>query len=114
MTDSQPTEPQGSARPEDAVVVARGVTRRYGEGDAAVFAIRDVDVDIRRGQLTAVMGPSGSGKSTLIHCLAGIDKPTSGSVKFDGLETTELDDDELTLLRRDGIGFVFQLFNLLP
>jgi putative ABC transport system ATP-binding protein len=115
MTDSHPTEPQGAVRSEDgAVVVARGVTRRYGDGDAAVYAIREIDVDIRRGQLTAVMGPSGSGKSTLIHCLAGLDKPTSGSVKFDGVETTELDDDDLTLLRRDHIGFVFQFFNLLP
>jgi putative ABC transport system ATP-binding protein len=98
----------------DSVVVARGVTRRFGEGDAAVYALREVDVDIRRGQLTAVMGPSGSGKSTLIHCLAGLDKPTSGSVQFDGVETTTLDDDDLTLLRRDKIGFVFQFFNLLP
>ncbi len=96
------------------MVVARGVTRRYGEGDTAVYALRDVDVDIRRGQLTAVMGPSGSGKSTLIHCLAGLDKPTSGSVQFDGVETTTLNDDDLTLLRRDHIGFVFQFFNLLP
>jgi putative ABC transport system ATP-binding protein len=103
-----------AARADSAVVVARGVTRRYGEGDTAVYALRDVDVDIRRGQLTAVMGPSGSGKSTLIHCLAGLDKPTSGSVQFDGVETTTLNDDDLTLLRRDHIGFVFQFFNLLP
>jgi putative ABC transport system ATP-binding protein len=98
----------------DSVVVARGVTRRFGEGDTAVYALREVDVDIHRGKLTAVMGPSGSGKSTLMHCLAGLDKPTSGSVRFDGVEITELDDDDLTLLRRDRIGFVFQFFNLLP
>jgi putative ABC transport system ATP-binding protein len=102
------------ARAGESVVVARGVTRRFGEGDTAVYALREVDVDIRRGQLTAVMGPSGSGKSTLIHCLAGLDKPTSGSVQFDGVETTKLDDNDLTLLRRDKIGFVFQFFNLLP
>jgi putative ABC transport system ATP-binding protein len=101
-------------RAGEAVVVARGVTRRFGQGDTAVYALREVDVDIRRGQLTAVMGPSGSGKSTLIHILAGLDKPTSGSVQFDGVETTTLDDNDLTLLRRDKIGFVFQFFNLLP
>jgi putative ABC transport system ATP-binding protein len=96
------------------VVVARGLTRRYGEGDAAVYALREVDVDIQRGELTAVMGPSGSGKSTLMHCLAGLDKPTEGSVLFDGVDITKLDDNDLTLLRREKIGFVFQFFNLLP
>jgi putative ABC transport system ATP-binding protein len=96
------------------VVIARGLTRRYGEGDAAVYALREVDVDIHRGQLTAVMGPSGSGKSTLMHCLAGLDNPTAGSVRFDGVEITELNDDDLTQLRREKIGFVFQFFNLLP
>jgi putative ABC transport system ATP-binding protein len=110
MADSQPT----STGPDDAVVVARGLTRRYGEGDAAVYALREVDVDIQRGELTAVMGPSGSGKSTLMHCLAGLDKPTEGSVLFDGVDITKLDDNDLTLLRREKIGFVFQFFNLLP
>ena len=114
MTDSHPTDSQHDGGTQDAVVVARGVTRRYGEGDAAVYALREVDVEIHRGQLTAVMGPSGSGKSTLMHCLAGLDKPTEGSVKFDGVEITELDDDDLTHLRREQIGFVFQFFNLLP
>ncbi len=94
--------------------MARGLTRRYGEGDAAVYALRDVDVDIERGKLTAVMGPSGSGKSTLMHCLAGLDRPTEGSVQIEGKEITKLDDNALTLLRRDHIGFVFQFFNLLP
>ena len=96
------------------VLVARGVTRRFGQGDTAVDALRDVDVDIQRGQLTAVMGPSGSGKSTLVHLLAGLDRPTEGTVELDGIDITKLDDTELTLLRRDHIGFVFQFFNLLP
>src|ERR1700744_2810935 len=96
------------------VVKASPVTRRYGEGDTAVTALRDVSVDIDRGKLTAVMGPSGSGKSTLMHILAGLDKPTEGSVTVDGTEITTLNDDALTRLRRDKIGFVFQFFNLLP
>ena len=96
------------------VVTASGVSRRYGEGDTEVTALHDVSVDIDRGKLTAVMGPSGSGKSTLMHILAGLDKPTDGSVTVDGTEITALNDDALTRLRRDKIGFVFQFFNLLP
>jgi putative ABC transport system ATP-binding protein len=96
------------------VVSARGVTRRYGEGDTAVDALRGVDLDIERGKLTAVMGPSGSGKSTLMHILAGLDKPTSGEVEIDGTSITTLNDADLTRLRREHIGFVFQFFNLLP
>ncbi len=96
------------------VVSARGVTRRYGEGDTAVDALRGIDLDIERGKLTAVMGPSGSGKSTLMHILAGLDKPTSGDVEIDGTSITKLSDAELTKLRRRHIGFVFQFFNLLP
>jgi putative ABC transport system ATP-binding protein len=96
------------------VVTASAVSRRYGEGDTAVTALRDVSVDIDRGKLTAVMGPSGSGKSTLMHILAGLDKPTDGQVTVDGTEITHLNDDALTKLRRDHIGFVFQFFNLLP
>jgi putative ABC transport system ATP-binding protein len=76
--------------------------------------LRGVDIDVRVGELVAVMGPSGSGKSTLMHTLAGLDKPTSGTVKIDGTEITELDDSRLTRLRREHIGFVFQFFNLLP
>jgi len=97
-----------------SVVVARDVTRRYGAGDTAVDALRGVSVDVPAGQLTAVMGPSGSGKSTLMHILAGLDKPTSGSVTVAGHEITTLGDTDLTRLRREHIGFVFQFFNLLP
>jgi putative ABC transport system ATP-binding protein len=96
------------------VVVGREVTRRYGEGETAVDALRGVSVDVPRGRLTAVMGPSGSGKSTLMHILAGLDKPTSGSVEIAGTEITTLKDSDLTRLRRRHIGFVFQFFNLLP
>jgi putative ABC transport system ATP-binding protein len=96
------------------VVTASEVTRRYGEGETAVDALRGVSLDVDRGKLTAVMGPSGSGKSTLMHILAGLDKPTSGSVIVAGKEITGMDDNELTLLRREHIGFVFQFYNLLP
>ena len=100
--------------PPTAVVTARDLVRRYGSGDTAVDALRDVSVDIAEGRLTAVMGPSGSGKSTLMHILAGLDKPTSGEVTVAGLEIADLDDTALTKLRRDHIGFIFQFFNLLP
>ena len=96
------------------VITARDVARRYGEGDAAVHALRGVSLDITRGRLTAVMGPSGSGKSTLMHILAGLDQPTAGEVYVAGVDVTTLDDTELTKLRRDHIGFIFQFFNLLP
>ncbi len=96
------------------VVVADALTRRYGEGESAVDALRGVALEIPRGQFTAVMGPSGSGKSTLMHILAGLDVPTSGTVTIEGQEITAMDDGELTLLRRKHIGFIFQFFNLLP
>jgi putative ABC transport system ATP-binding protein len=97
-----------------AVVVAHDVTRRYGEGDTAVDALRGVSLDVVKGNLTAVMGPSGSGKSTLMHIMAGLDKPTTGTVAIAGTEITALKDSDLTKLRRSHIGFVFQFFNLLP
>ena len=97
-----------------AVVAARDITRRYGQGDTAVDALRGVSVDIAPAKATAVMGPSGSGKSTLMHILAGLDKPTAGSVDIAGTEITTLGDNDLTKLRREHIGFVFQFFNLLP
>ncbi len=97
-----------------AVVAARDLERQYGEGETAVHALRGVSLDVARGNLVAVMGPSGSGKSTLMHILAGLDKPTGGTVTIAGTEITELDDGDMTRLRRDHIGFVFQFFNLLP
>src|SRR6266487_3225101 len=96
------------------VLSASDLTRRYGEGDTAVDALRGVSLDVPKGQLTAVMGPSGSGKSTLMHILAGLDKPTSGEVTIAGTELSKLNDSDLTKLRRRHIGFIFQFFNLLP
>src|SRR5438105_5672810 len=102
------------AAPAGPVVEAHELTRRYGEGDTAVDALRGVSLDVTKGKLTAVMGPSGSGKSTLMHILAGLDKPTSGEVLVAGERIGFLDDTQLTKLRREHIGFVFQFFNLLP
>src|SRR3954462_6995601 len=96
------------------IVQAIEVSRRYGEGDAAVDALRDVSVEFERDRFTAIMGPSGSGKSTLLHVLAGLDRPTDGRVLVDGIDITTLDDADLTKLRRDKLGFIFQFFNLLP
>jgi putative ABC transport system ATP-binding protein len=96
--------------------VVRGVdlTRRYGEGEAAVDALSGVSLEVQPGELVAVMGPSGSGKSTLMHLLAALDKPTSGTVAIAGEDVGSLSDSKVTLLRRKHIGFVFQFFNLLP
>ena len=101
-------------RAPSGVVAAREITRRYGEGDTAVAALCGVSIDVEQGKLTAVMGPSGSGKSTLMHILAALDRPTSGSVWIAGTKLGELNDTEITKLRRQHIGFVFQFFNLLP
>jgi putative ABC transport system ATP-binding protein len=109
-TDTQQSE-QGT---NGAVVTAHDVVRVYGEGDTAVRALCGVSLDVERGKLTAVMGPSGSGKSTLMHILAGLDRPTEGDVEIDGTPIAKLGDTELTKLRREHIGFVFQFFNLLP
>jgi putative ABC transport system ATP-binding protein len=98
----------------DSIVTATDVRRRFGEGAAAVDALDGVTVSFERGRFSAIMGPSGSGKSTLMHILAGLDRPTSGSVVLDGVEITGLDDGDLTRLRRDKLGFVFQFFNLIP
>ena len=95
-------------------VSAQAVTRRYGEGEAAVDALRGVDLDVPAGQFTGIMGPSGSGKSTLMHLLAGLDRPTTGAVYVGTEDITTMSDKALTKLRRRHIGFVFQSFNLLP
>jgi putative ABC transport system ATP-binding protein len=107
-------ETEASVHASQTVVSAEGITRRYGQGETAVDALRGVSLHVGRGELTAVMGPSGSGKSTLMHILAGLDQPTSGEVSIDGTNITKLGDNDLTKLRRKHIGFIFQFFNLLP
>ncbi|MFC7744638.1 ABC transporter ATP-binding protein [Nocardiopsis composta] len=106
------TPPETAGAPL-AVEVA-GLVKTYGEGDAAVHALRGVDVGFEHGAFTAIMGPSGSGKSTLMHCIAGLDTATRGSVRLNGDEITGMGERRLTRLRRDRIGFIFQAFNLLP
>lgn len=98
----------------EPIVCAVDLRRRFGEGEAAVEALAGVTVDFPRGDFAAIMGPSGSGKSTLMHLLAGLDRPTSGSVTLAGAALADLDDRALTQLRRDRVGFIFQSFNLLP
>ncbi len=96
------------------IASARGLVKTYGKGDTAVHALAGVDVDFGRGELTAIMGPSGSGKSTLMHCMAGLDRTDAGTVVVDGLEVSGMKERQLTRLRRDRLGFVFQAFNLVP
>ena len=102
--------------PAEIGVVARAVnlSKVYGSGEAAVTALDDISVDLHRGRLTAIMGPSGSGKSTLMHCMAALDRPSSGRIEIDGVEIGTMKDRALTALRRDRLGFVFQSFNLVP
>jgi putative ABC transport system ATP-binding protein len=100
--------------PPIAAVSAYDLVRRYGDGDSAVEAVRGVSLEVPAGQFTAIMGPSGSGKSTLMHLLAGLDRPTEGTVEIGGEDITTMGDKQLTLLRRRHIGFVFQAFNLVP
>jgi putative ABC transport system ATP-binding protein len=97
-----------------AALAARAVTRTFGEGEAQVHALRGVTLDVPAGQFTAVMGPSGSGKSTLMHLLAGLDRPSEGTVHIGGEDIGAMSDAQLTKLRRRHVGFVFQAFNLLP
>jgi putative ABC transport system ATP-binding protein len=100
--------------PSESIITVDNITRCYGEGDTAVNALRGVSLEVERGKLTAVMGPSGSGKSTLMHILAGLDRPSGGTVVLDGVDITRMSEKKLTLFRRQKIGFVFQFFNLLP
>ncbi len=114
MSVAELRAPEHEAPLAEAIVSIEQVSRRYGDGDTAVDALRGVSLEIERGKLTAVMGPSGSGKSTLMHILAGLDRPTAGRVVLDGVDVTGLSEKKMTLLRREKIGFVFQFFNLLP
>jgi putative ABC transport system ATP-binding protein len=107
VTTALPTSTSAAAR-------ALGVSKLYGEGGAVVRALDNVSVSLQAGQFTAIMGPSGSGKSTLLHVMAGLDRPTTGTIYLGDTEITSLNDRMLTLLRRDQIGFIFQSFNLLP
>jgi putative ABC transport system ATP-binding protein len=114
MTVTTTSSRSTAQNPSTVAARAVGVSKTYGAGDAAVHALDNVSATLQAGQFTAIMGPSGSGKSTLLHVLAGLDRPTSGEVYVGDTELTSLNDKQLTLLRRDQIGFVFQSFNLLP
>ena len=112
MLDTAPAASLPTTAP--SALAARAVTRVFGEGEAAVHALRGVTLDVPSGQFTAIMGPSGSGKSTLMHLLAGLDRPTDGTVEIGGEDVGRMSDAQLTKLRRRHVGFVFQAFNLLP
>jgi putative ABC transport system ATP-binding protein len=107
-------EPPAKAELDGAAARAVELTKVYGHGDAAVRALDAVSVDFGRGRYSAIMGPSGSGKSTLLHCMAGLDSPSAGRVFIGDVDLTELSEKELTLLRREKVGFIFQTFNLIP
>jgi predicted ABC-type transport system involved in lysophospholipase L1 biosynthesis ATPase subunit len=111
---AETVEAAAVSAPRTPVVSAQDLTRQYGANETAVHALRGVSVDVTRGALTAVMGPSGSGKSTLMHILAGLDQPTAGDVRIADIEIGRLNDTQLTKLRREHIGFIFQFFDLLP
>ena len=101
--------------PDDGIVAsAIDLTKVYGSKDNEVMALDHVNVEFKRGEMTAIMGPSGSGKSTLMHCMAGLDAPSSGKVMVEGLEVSSMNQKQLTDLRREQIGFIFQSFNLVP
>ena len=98
----------------ESIVRTEQLEKIYGENETEVVALNKIDIEFFKGQFTAIMGPSGSGKSTLLHCLAGLDSPTNGSIYINNTDLSELNDKQLTKLRRDSFGFVFQAFNLIP
>ncbi len=114
MADIQHEMPDRPDAGSSVAARAEDLRKTFGKGDAAVQALRGVSVDFVAGEFTAIMGPSGSGKSTLLHCMAGLDKPTSGRVFIGDVDITKLKEKELTRLRRDHVGFVFQAYNLVP
>ncbi len=114
LVPTKATEPSRATAPVMAAASARGATKIYGRGDTKVTALDQVDIDFGANRFSAIMGPSGSGKSTLMHCLAGLDRVTAGSVRIGDVDITHATERQLTLLRRDRIGFIFQAFNLVP
>jgi putative ABC transport system ATP-binding protein len=114
LPDAPPAEPEPPPGPPPPAVAGHDLVKRFGEGEAAVEALRGVSLSVEQATFSAIMGPSGSGKSTLMHILAGLDRPSSGSVEIAGVALDGLSDRELTALRRSHVGFVFQAFNLLP
>ena len=114
MTDLSVQNPPPADAPGVAAARALDAVKVYGQGDTEVVALDHVTVEFRQGQFTAIMGPSGSGKSTLMHCLAGLDTLSSGAAYIGDTNLAQLSDNELTLLRRERVGFVFQAFNLIP
>jgi len=96
------------------IIEANSLTKIYGEKETSVTALDDINIEFRENEFTAIMGPSGSGKSTLLHCIAGLDRPTSGKIFLKGNDIATLNDKELTKIRRDSFGFIFQAFNLIP